>query len=970
MLDTRFFKHCRIILKSSSNLLLIFFLLSCTSIESQIKKDQAVSKKYVNNVRYGQLSNGFRYYIKSLEEPQKKLYLNFYVEAGSNRQGTDHPDLAHGVEHLAFKPTRNFPEGIYNSKKLNQLGVGMYDFGASSGPRITEYNFEIPESNKDVMDLSFLWFQDIANGMLLKGEDIDQVRGELRQEFLLRAGDDLKNIFLHRESISKLFPCSADYSDYFKYLETFDPTIVKQFYKDYYIPELMSLSVVGNIKDIDEMELVIKEKFGFLSPSKSNIKSKNCDSIFFNRKGQFHIIEENGTNTKEEKKVNIKLLFRDPDIYKNINNKERNLEPLLLQLLNEIVNQRILKKEQTFSSFDLKSSETFGLKSLSPALEIDIESFQEHEKEGLNQLFQILSQLKSFGVLQEEWISLKQKHLQYLSYPKENQSKYWVNLFADNLIFRKNYEPSYHSNLKAALENYSLENFNNYLAKFFDRVPEDILIIAPKGSRALSYSEVEVRTWIKNFMLEPITPYQPPEIISSLMNSKELDLLKSSEYSELGNGKSGAKEIILKNGIKLILFPFKPTQGFEDDIIKIHGFSLEGAKNFPKSDFYSALYAPYIFKDSGVKGLNKYEIERFLESKNISTWMVSAYIDQEESGIQVNSTIENMDTTLQYLYLLLTNPNKNKKSFTVWKIKEKEGIQDVVDKDFRTAIKRSLGDSTFMGTVLGKKYLEGGTELIKGLEEINLENSLKIYKNIFNNSSNFTYIVSGDFEIDVLLPIVLPYLGNLPNNVTSSKTNCFAFSSNKRTKGPYLKKIPIPKNENIKNIKYALNFIHLATKPIQWQEQIKVEALGSITNQKMWSLRFEQKFSLYLVGVSGKFNNNLNRYEISSNFECLPEEFDKLRKEALNNIAEIRSGIVGESLFRKGMDRMYKVYDSKRSYQHRIMHLKLYNHYRFSQPWVDNKEVENYLKVLTEEDIVKAAKKYYTEENLYEFIMK
>lgn len=349
--------------------------------------------------------------------------------------------------------------------------------------------------------------------------------------------------------------------------------------------------------------------------------------------------------------------------------------------------------------------------------------------------------------------------------------------------------------------------------------------------------------------------------------------------------------------------------------------------------------------------------------------MVSAYIDQEESGVQANSTIENMEITLQYLFLLLTEPNKDNKIFIDWKLNEKEGIQDIVDKDFRTSIKRSLGDSTFIGTVLGKKVLEGGTERINGIEKINLDKAIEIYKNLFSSSTDFTYIVSGDFEIKTLLPILLTYLGNLPNITTSSTKDFLTFSGKELPKGPYFENINISENEGLKNIKYAMNFIHPANKPVEWQEQIKVEALGSITNQKMWSLRFEKKFSLYLVGVLGKLNNNLNRYEISSNFESLPEEFDELRKEVLKNIAEIKSGRVGESLFRKGMNRMYKVYDPTRLNQHGIMHLKLYNHYRYSQPWVDTKDLKNYLKVITEEDIVNTANEYYKEENLYEFIM-
>src|SRR5690554_5055210 len=66
------------------------------------------------SIRYGKLDNGLAYYIKSLPNSQEKINLRFFVLAGSNHEGRDHLQMAHFLEHMAFKSTKHFPFGLSN----------------------------------------------------------------------------------------------------------------------------------------------------------------------------------------------------------------------------------------------------------------------------------------------------------------------------------------------------------------------------------------------------------------------------------------------------------------------------------------------------------------------------------------------------------------------------------------------------------------------------------------------------------------------------------------------------------------------------------------------------------------------------------------------------------------------------------------------------------------------------------------
>src|SRR5690606_11208915 len=69
--------------------------------------------------RYGQLKNGFRYYIKHIETDNSKVLMNLYIRAGQEQEDKDQYHLAHFLEHMAAGYTKNFTHLYHNAKLLN-----------------------------------------------------------------------------------------------------------------------------------------------------------------------------------------------------------------------------------------------------------------------------------------------------------------------------------------------------------------------------------------------------------------------------------------------------------------------------------------------------------------------------------------------------------------------------------------------------------------------------------------------------------------------------------------------------------------------------------------------------------------------------------------------------------------------------------------------------------------------------------
>ncbi len=292
--------------------------------------------------------------------------------------------------------------------------------------------------------------------------------------------------------------------------------------------------------------------------------------------------------------------------------------------------------------------------------------------------------------------------------------------------------------------------------------------------------------------------------------------------------------------------------------------------------------------------------------------------------------------------------------------------------EFRNLIRDSTGDMAVTSNFFGRKSLNDGKENFNGIEKINVEHAYHIYNNLFGNARDFTFVVSGYPELNSFLPLLKKYFGNLPYSNINSESSCsFQKMDTIPAKPPKFVEIPLIDDEKLNYMKYHLIYLENAQVPLDLKEQIKVEALGWITTEKAFRLRFEMGLELYDVRVYGTFNEDLNRYEISSTFKCLPEEYPVIRKEVQKIISEMKSGQITQELFEQGMYAMHFYYDlDKSGGSMNSQHQNLYEHYRYGQPLMDPKEVEEFVNSLTKEDMVETANKYFKEENLSEFVMK
>lgn len=913
------------------------------------------------SISYGKLDNGMSYYIKPLPESQDKVNLHFYVKVGRNHQDSDQFNVAHFVEHMAFKASKNFPNGIFYETKTNKsLEMNNNDINGTAGSRISRYNFDAPADNKEALDTGLLWFKDIANGLSFKKEEIDSERGVMVQENIFR-NSDMEEYLVKNKILAHMIPCVQNVSNFKEHHETLDAERLKQFYKDWYRPELMAIVIAGEIDDVDALERQIISQFSEIPLKENPRKQPTCGDSFFNRPPQFMMAEKESETKASDPRVEMELLFRDKKTLEILSSKEGVKRMNEIDLFIEIVNNRMREAKGYGSFFNILMLHTFKKRSTPSSFQALLTSYKNSQKQALQIFTRELEQIRRHGVTESEFSNAKQNRIDQLEKTEVDKSRYWINEIGDYITYGKALPSNKTEIIRKWLSDYGRSEFNEFI-KGVDFDMPDIGMMAPTNHPALSIKEEEIRSWIHEVKEGVIKPYVKPEAPINLMSTSEVKKLQEYRYENKGIGESGAREINLANGVKVFLKSFKPSSGIYQKKVMLHGFSKRGALDFPVKDYFSAINAPRIIRHSGVGDFDKFDLERYLSTSSFSILTLNPYVENLESGIKVNADLVDVEKMLQLVYLLFSQPRKDSLAFEDWRFQEEQRWQKYArleQIDFFYNIRKFIRDDS---------EVSRGTERQHGLEKTDMEKGFEIYNDLFRNAQDFTFTISGDFPMDVMLPLINRYLGNLPSfqpNINLAlNRNDFA----PKPSGPVFTQFKFPESYTKTNYMYWPKYIISAEDQEDWKEKLLVSVIGRLLNSKVWALRTEKGYALYTVNAYGKYDINMNHFEFSADFNCTPEEYPLLRQEFSDIVIELKSGLIPEDVLKKTVQELQELFQ-RRMKNHRYIHEKLYDHRRFGESWTNEEYFIQYLETLRPEDILKAAQKYFKNEHLYEFVM-
>ncbi|MDP1987434.1 pitrilysin family protein, partial [Phenylobacterium sp.] len=207
----------------------------------------------------GKLSNGLAYVILPMAEADSVSF-RLMVRVGSQAEDAENRGIAHFVEHMAFRSTRNFADGEIDKVMARAGGTYGRDHNAFTGRWTTTYHLDLPSRETATIARGLDWLRDVGDGQLFRPEEVNAERGVVLAERLdrLRSGDatDEQETSFHFRPEDSLTPAGSVAT-----LNALTPEDLKAFHAKWYRPDRSVLIVTGDV-DATEMAAELERRLG------------------------------------------------------------------------------------------------------------------------------------------------------------------------------------------------------------------------------------------------------------------------------------------------------------------------------------------------------------------------------------------------------------------------------------------------------------------------------------------------------------------------------------------------------------------------------------------------------------------------------------------------------------------------------------------------------------------------------------
>ncbi len=812
----------------------------------------------------GKLPNGLTYYIRKNTEPAKRAMLYLVTNVGSLQEAGNQLGLAHFTEHMAFNGSRDFPK----NELINYLQKAGVKFGAdvnaSTSFNETIYKLPLPTDSMEVFAKSFSILANWAGYVSFEEDAINRERGIILEEERSRG----KNVAERTQK--KIFPDLLNHSRYAErmpigtdeILKNFKPAVIKDFYHDWYRPNLQAVIAVGDF-DPKQAEALIRKNFSGLK-NPLNPKKRTVYSIPPTTGTVVRIVTD-----QEQTSTRLQVVVRQQG--KAVQTTGDLLNSISRSLFNRMMGSRVAELRQQANTPILIASIGYGnFLADVDAFTVALTAKPGRLEEATKKVLAVKAQVKQFGFLETELQRAKLSLLntlekQWKERNKNNSSNY-VNEYVSHFTKREaipgiDYEYHFAKDHLAQIE---LKTINQLIRRFDVERNRVIVVEAPEKDKALLPDEKTLLSWIDGAAKDAV-PYVDNVVTEPLLALKPLGTKIAAEKTNPG---TGVTELLLGNGVKVIL---KPTT-FKNDQVIINGYSYGGTSLVADSSYTSASLAALLVNRSGLGRLSRAQLNKMLSGRSVN---ISASISEFTEGISGSSSPAELETAMQLIYLYFTQPGKDAVAWS-----------STVSQQQSTLANRGASPvQVFQDTVMAvlnshhPRKMPGSLTALKGAS---MDAAYRFYKDRFADASDFTFILVGNLDTAKVKQLAAQYLGALPS---IHRTESFKDLGERAPEGQ-LKKIVYKGLE----AKSRVQLVFSGDYHYSEKENIQLEALKEVINYRLLDRLRAKESGVYTPSVSVAYTNiPTEKYSLTITFNCAPENVDKLIEASLEEVASVRN---------------------------------------------------------------------------------
>ena len=801
-------------------------------------------------VRTGTLPNGLTYYIQQNNTPAGQADFFIAQRVGSINELDGQEGLAHFLEHMCFNGTEHFPGNSLISY-LEGLGVKFgRNLNAYTSTDETVYNIcQVPTSRQSALDSCVMILGDWSGRLLLNDADIDAERGVIRGEMRQRSSAGSRILTRLAPEIyqggiyGKRMPIGLA-----EVVEGFNPDTLRAYYHKLYHPQNQAVVVVGDINP-DSIEASIRHHFAGLSAGPRSVKAEPV-AVADNEKP----IAVSGTDPEQADNM-VQLYYKEPEMpAADLGTIEEIRRDYIRDLISHMLVERMDEIENApdcpWSNLGIGARQLLLSSTRNALMFRATAKNADDARKSLTRFNTELLRAALHGFTDTELQRAKLSERSRRDSEYANASAETNTDLARRLVrnfTRGDLAPSteqMYKMLKGVERTTKLADVNSYMAALVNADGRNrITVVYATEADAPALSRETLLADAAAIDIAAIEPFVDTFANRPLMAGHPTAGTIKSETDAAFE----ARLLTLSNGIKVYL---RPNDAKPDEVM-IHAVSPGGfamAYDPARKGMYKM--TDDILAISGFGGHSSSDLRKLLAGHNVRSAVKIGNTAEELIAI-TNPT--DLETALQVLYLKATAINRDDNAYGALMASTRSKLERP-GKNATIAMGDTIHSIVYNRHPLGEKLRAAD------LDAVNYDDIIALHRDRFADMSDFTYIITGNFSIDSIRPLVETYIASLPGAGRTERPADFGYGFY-RGEGKYTYTHPM--GDNPTSITYS--FFN-GECPYDLENVLTAQTFGSIIKSRLMDEIREKRGLTYGINSHCSVTAGFNGPDTPSRF--------------------------------------------------------------------------------------------------------
>lgn len=812
----------------------------------------------------GKLDNGLKYTILPLHNEKGHIEIRLRVNAGSVDENDDQAGVAHMVEHLVFRSTKAYPNGLMPYLH-EQKWVRGKNYNAVTTVDNTTYLMTPPSTAG--LEQSFNALSQMMFNAKLTQADLDDERKIILEEW--RQGLGVGATMNEQRTAA----VRAD-SRYTRHrvigtpesIQSMPATQLQQFYQVWYVPNNMNLLVVGDVKP-EQAKAEIQKYFGSAS-SKSLPKRDYLEPNLKNRL-LINKIQDARSGVSQ-----IAYILRFDESNSRQQNEKGRYERLVDRLALTAITQRLRNQSESLpkgisavvprkSDIGQKTSAFGFFASVEPMGHLD----------GLKQIFEEIERLKRYPITDKELAKLKAPIFAQIENAKKHDGDRdfakWVQTLVDTALLDKPFltQPEIAQRTEPMLKKITATEVNTRIQEWLSAKDRMVNYQPPRNTQIIPITEVDVsKLQAEVQTTQIVAPEKAKEIVPMSLSGFTSN---GSITNEKAFEQQKVKHWMLSNGDKVI---WLKTELAKDKTY----FQAENSAGFEAEGLgvWQSQIASQLIAQNAPLDWTPEQLKHWKEQNK-----VNLSIKQTATKLIFDGSADNIKFA-DLLRLFYANEMETK---------VKDGLDETKESIARTIDLQNEKnvDNERLQAISKLRYNKKNTnDTLPNKAELDklTEQTLNEQWAIMISAPTTYYIVNNMDEME-MKKLVSTYLANIPRNKRLNSTKILPVGGRAETR--------LAINTEPKDDVRMWAFI-----PYQWQgkDAVLVAMTRNIATNKLKQALRDEQLGVYSLRFESQLNPEHQRIESELSFTANPEITNKLIENAHNVLANLPNQITEDDV--------------------------------------------------------------------------